>query len=368
MTRAVVLTGAFVFAVWACDSKAQNQVVEPRAEPDVQIASIPIRADEVDDMAVGSDHLCVLVEGDVYCVGDQTSPTKKRLAAATEWTEIELPGSAVAISSSNLRACAVTESGKLACWGGYNHLPARIEVVEDVADVEVYGDWRMVNRFGGIVSWDDEFAIKRDGSVVRIIGESGEPVRLEGIDEIVKWQSVDSLCDDCEDSGYWVTLDRSGAVEWGEIRADGERRHSKLGVLTQGASDVAIAHYRQPREFGIHVVREGELMIFDPRKRRIEHDLDVKVSRVEGRCALDVDRVLHCVREVDGDSVVFDRPFGEREVRRFEAEKDRFCAWIDQIECMRVASVESKDNGEFEFVRLADSFPLPRRKSGSSVP
>lgn len=351
-----------VLLVFGCKSESKTPPT-PDEQPRVQETPVE-EGVEIDDIAIGSEHLCVLADGRVYCAGDQTDPLTFRLAAATEWRPIEMPEKVVAIASSNLRTCAVTESKKLACWGGYNHLPRRVEAVENVEDASVFGRYKVVSRDGGIISYDNAYAIRRDGEVVRIIGESGQPMSLEKKD-VVKWDSVDYLCDDCEHFGYWVTLDGSGAVEWGQIRAEDGDKYPSLATLVSEASDISMSELEEAWNLAIFAIVEGRLKAFSLPGRGASKEgakeLEIEgpddVERVDGQCAKDREGSVWCFHHREGEKLVFVRAF-DGPVEKFAVEKNRVCAKIDAIECVERASVIQPDGAEIQYVKAVEPIPL----------
>lgn len=353
--RCLLVLGLLVVA--GCESKKK----EPAPEPVKKAAEVePAKKPLIEDMALGSEHLCVLADGEVWCAGDQTDPTASKLAAATEWRLVETPDKVTSISSSNLRTCAVTEAGKLACWGGYNNLPRRIEAVENVEDVLVYGAWQLVNRQGGIISYDNAFAIHRDGGVTRVIGESGEPRKLD-VENVEEWVSVDYVCDDCEKFGYWAARHESGAVEWGEIRS-GDEKYPSLGNLFEAASDIAMAHLGDPWGLAVLAVVDGKLRARTTQKEERKIDGPDSVKSVEGLCALSSEDHVWCFLEKDGPILKFTMPFGERKTSSFVAEKKRVCAIFDEIECRDRATIVGENGDAVQYVKVTEPIPLKFEK------
>ena len=355
MKRVWVLAASL--AVVGCKEDTPAPAVEVKKDEVVERTDADFRP-AIDDLALGSEHLCALSHGRVFCAGDQTDPRGATLAAATEWKAIEMPETVVSIASSNLRTCAVTETGKLACWGGYNQLPRRVEAVENVADVSVFGRWKLMSQDGGIVSYDNTYAIRHDGKVVRIIGESGQPLELD-LEDIASWSSVDYLCDDCEHFGYWLVRHRDGAVEWGEIRADDGDRYPSKGTLVEGASQATIAHLGESWALAFLAVVDEKPVAYSTDAEALEVKGPEKVDAVDGLCYRALDQTLWCYLETAGSTLEFVQPFGEQKAGEFVVEKGRVCAHFDAIECRERASVVADDEDSIRYLKVIE--PIPPR-------
>ena len=164
----------------------------------------PIRLPPITDLAVGSQHACVLVEGgEVWCWGfatDGALGAGPDVTSADEPVLAELSRPAVAIEAGFEGTCAITDDGAAWCWG-------RNESGE-------VGDGTLVNRF--------------------------VPTRVVGLDRpaLAIARGHDHACAVLDDGSAWCWGDNTvGAL--GTRRLEGSREQEPAPVQVPGVPDLA---------------------------------------------------------------------------------------------------------------------------------
>lgn len=105
----------------------QLGVAAGATDPDLPVVSMPTPMEGLvgaDDVSVQLESTCVIVDGGVRCVGDDSSleldvPASGRVKTLAEASLVLLPARATRLSqaSFSLHRCAIFEGGGLTCWG-----------------------------------------------------------------------------------------------------------------------------------------------------------------------------------------------------------------------------------------------------------
>lgn len=187
-------------------------------------------ASPVSDVAIGGNHICTLIDGQVWCWGRNDT---SQLADAVEGDSgipvriASLPGRASAIAAAGSRTCAIIDGGAF-CWGGGRGVDRRTPTVmpglESGVSAIALGTPNCAIRNGGAVCWGgNRYGQLGNGANV----ESEAPVAVLGLEQGV--------------SAIRVGNDFACALVAGSVQCWGNNKHGALGNGTTTASNVPVA-------------------------------------------------------------------------------------------------------------------------------
>ena len=103
---------------WCTGKSSQDDTGGTDQEIPIDVSALP---GEVSQLAVGANHGCILVDGDVYCWGRNG----RGQLGTGDFTDVPIPTlvlrGAIAVTAGGEHTCALRTSGGVACWGDDRH-------------------------------------------------------------------------------------------------------------------------------------------------------------------------------------------------------------------------------------------------------
>jgi len=143
------------------------------------------RVDDIEDLAIGYRHICMLASGRVSCWGDnrvgQLGRSLDSRPPNNGW--VDLPQQVVSLASAGDQTCAVLAEGGVVCWGGgisgdpdaYKIIPAPRNVHDAVAIRMSSSMACVLSRTGAIHCWEPTLSWGlQGGRIVDLVAAHGD--------------------------------------------------------------------------------------------------------------------------------------------------------------------------------------------------